>query len=111
MHYFNMNWKAYTMPKFVIYSSHAEMVAPLLRAFNLWPILSPDPASMVLVNFYEIECAEMDPCSQYQVEGVYIPHLSTKKEATTLFQYSIEYFKDILTQKLDDYVHLSGVGT
>ena len=100
------------MPKFVFYSAHAETVAPIIRAFNFWPLLTPDPASMVLVNFYEQACpegSEQETC--YQVEGTYVPHWRIEKKEKTLFSYPIEEFERIIKFTLKDYIKLSGVGT
>ena len=64
MHYFNMTGRVQeSMPKFVLFSAHAETVAPILHAFNHPLLLTPDPASMVLVNYYEdmlCECLQVE---------------------------------------------------
>ena len=112
MYYYKYADQHDTMPKFVLYSAHAETVAPIIRAFNFWPLLTPDPASMVLVNFYEQACPEdIDQTSCIQVEGVYVPHWRIKKEVRTLFSYPVETFEHILNFTLDKYIQASGVKT
>ena len=81
MHYYKNAKQHDTMPKFVLYSVLSECIAPVLRAFNFWPVVLPDPASMFLINFYEQACPEdVDQTSScIQVEGVYVPHWRLKK--------------------------------
>lgn len=74
MHYFNMTGEAKTMPKFVFYSAHAETVAPILHAFDSPTLLTPDPASMVLVHYYQNVDGSIDVVIDY------VPHMRIKRE-------------------------------
>ena len=110
MHYYKHAPSHDTMPKFVLYSALSEAVFPIIHAFNYWPLLNPDPACMVLVNFYEQACPEgVDQTSCIQVEGVYVPHWRIKKEVRTLFSYPVDQFERILNFTLDRYIQASGV--
>jgi len=40
------------VPKFALYSAHAETVAPMLHAWLDPQTLNPPPASMILFNYY-----------------------------------------------------------
>ena len=40
------------MPKFVLFSNHAETIASILHSFDFPMLLSPEPSYMILVNFY-----------------------------------------------------------
>ena len=40
------------MPKFMLFSNHAETMAAILHSFDFPMLLSPEPSYMVLVNFY-----------------------------------------------------------
>mmetsp|Transcript_32453 Transcript_32453/g.42905 ORF Transcript_32453/g.42905 Transcript_32453/m.42905 type:complete len:146 (+) Transcript_32453:1009-1446(+) len=56
MHYFNMSGREMTIePKLIIFSTHAETVAPLLRFFNMQVDvpLTPAPSSMVIFDYFE----------------------------------------------------------
>lgn len=69
-----MTSKATKLPKVVIFSAHAENVAPVLHALGHPLTLNPVPASMVLVNFYKSKSRkDIDP-RKYWVEGTYLPN-------------------------------------
>ena len=56
MHYFNNEGTVTSetsMPKFVLYSAHAETMAPILHALQHPQLVTPPPASMVLINYYQ----------------------------------------------------------
>ena len=63
-------------PKFVFYSAHAETVAPIQRLFRYpfdMDLINPEPAAMVLVNYWRCDlCHESDP-NKYQVSASYVP--------------------------------------
>ena len=60
------------MPKFILYSAHAETVAPILHAFDSALLETPQPAAMVFVNFYEnSELLSLD--DRYKVEITLVP--------------------------------------
>ena len=40
------------MPKFILFSNHAETIASILHSFESEMLLSPEPSYMILVNFY-----------------------------------------------------------
>ena len=40
------------MPKFILFSNHAETIASILHSFESELFLSPEPSYMILVNFY-----------------------------------------------------------
>ena len=40
------------MPKFVLFSNHAETLGSILHSFDFPRLLSPEPSYMLLVNFY-----------------------------------------------------------
>lgn len=115
MHYFNMTGDATAMPKFVLYSAHAETIAPILHAFESPLLLNPTPASMVLVNFYadqhEGELSETEAAEQIHVEIEYVPQLRLSDEKDTIAAMSITEFQRWITDALDNYVEESGVGT
>lgn len=100
MHYFNMTGTATSttaMPKFVFFSAHAETIAPILHAFEAPLVLNPDPASMVLVNFYAVQqaCeADSEDCNeeQIQVEIKYVPHLRVSEEIETIAEMPVTDF-------------------
>lgn len=105
MHYFSMTGeaKAKTMPKFVIYSGHAETMAPILRAFDFPTLLNPEPASMLLVHYYQNTDGRIDVVIDY------VPHLRVKCEFIQIAHVPLAVFQAILQEKLADYVESSGV--
>ena len=48
-----------TFPKFILYSSHAEEVAPLLHALDNPLLVDPNAASAVYVEYFETANKEM----------------------------------------------------
>ena len=75
MHYFNRSGQvsdSTPMPKFILYSAHAETVAPILHAFDSPLLETPQPAAMVFVNFYEnSELLSLD--DRFKVEITLVP--------------------------------------
>lgn len=55
------------MPKFVLYSAHAETVAPILHAFDSPLLLTPEPAAMVMALYYEDLDAEIGSDERFRV--------------------------------------------
>ena len=89
MSYFNRTGEATAMPKFVLYSAHAETVAPILHALQNPQLVTPPPASMVLVNYYlDTECAASTDDDCLRVVGSYVPHLRTMEEVDEIFNLS-----------------------
>lgn len=84
MHYFNMQGdKAQSvMPKFVLFSAHAETIFPIQKAFQSFMSTGPfhpDPAAMLFVNFYE--CVTCNDGETYKVKVSFIPHDIEKEDA------------------------------
>ena len=116
MNYFNMTGTATAMPKFVLYSGHAETVAPILHAFKSPLLLNPDAGSMVLVNFYVDQHAdetEAEEISNNHIHVVikYVPHLRLSDEVVTIAAMSINEFQRWVANSLSNYIDESGVET
>lgn len=69
MHYYNMSGaeQPTVVPKFVLYSAHAETVAPILHAFDSPLLLTPEPAAIVMVLYYEDLDAELGSDQRFTV--------------------------------------------
>ena len=110
--YFNRTGEASTvLPKFAFYSAHAETIAPLLRAFNYDYLVTPDPASMVLVNYYECTSCAADAQDRFQVVVTYYPHYRISPESEVLMTLTASDFELFLTTSLESYEAFSHVNT
>ena len=114
MHYVNMSEKTTTvMPKFILFSGHSETVAPILQAFKTDRTLKPDPASMVLVNFYgkvdDVEDTEAE--TEIHVEIKFVPHLRLSDEVQTIASMPVDWFERQIADSLFNYIYESGVKT
>lgn len=53
--YFTEYFKGDVFPKFVLFSSHAEYIVPMLTAFGLESLNNAPPASAIFWDFYSLE--------------------------------------------------------
>ena len=63
------------MPKFILYSAHAETIFPIMRDFSYFAdfgAFHPNAASMFFVNFYE--CASCEGEDKFSAEVSFYPH-------------------------------------
>ena len=74
-------------PRFFLFSTHEETVAPLLRFFNQSDIvpLTPDPTSIILFEFYD-ESDISWVSVKYIQDSITVPILNVKSD----------YFKNIV---------------
>ena len=84
MKYFSKSTDATSMPKFVLYSAHAETVAPILHALKHPLLLNPEPSAMVLVNYYGCRtCSTLDEDRTF-VEVSFSPQYRLGQSVETL---------------------------
>ena len=60
------------LPKFIMYSGHAENLSPLLNVLKNPLGMMPPPASSVLFKFYK--CAECKGDEKHQIQPVFAPY-------------------------------------
>jgi len=93
-HYFNSH-ETRPFPKFIMYSGHAETLAPLLAGFGKlkYTVVTPPPASALFLEFYREE-------GQIYVTVYY--RLSENEE-DSIGTWTIDRFDQFIKQKTDYY--------